>query len=75
MAPKGGVNIKSVVRDPSDTGSGQGKYELDKWTEYAQSKWGNIASAKYLEDTYGKEGRLIAVAVHPGKSSFFKLDR
>ncbi|KAE8538492.1 hypothetical protein D1P53_004852 [Cryptococcus gattii VGV] len=36
-APKGGVNFKSVVRDPSDTGSGRGKYELDKWTEYGQS--------------------------------------
>ncbi|OWT40496.1 putativepod-specific dehydrogenase SAC25 [Cryptococcus neoformans Bt1] len=66
MAPKGGVNFKSVVRDPSDTRSGRGKYELDKWIEYGQSKWGNIALAKYLEDTYGKEGRLISVAVHPG---------
>lgn len=67
-APKGGVNFKSVVRDPSDTGSGRGRYELDKWTEYGQSKWGNIALARYLEDTYGKDGRLISVAVHPGKS-------
>ncbi|WVQ82089.1 hypothetical protein IAT38_004217 [Cryptococcus sp. DSM 104549] len=75
LAPKGGINYASVVRDPSDPpaltpGSKEkpvrGKNELDKWTEYGQSKWGNVALAKWLWAHYGRQGRIIATAVHPG---------
>ncbi|WVW84092.1 hypothetical protein I302_106121 [Kwoniella bestiolae CBS 10118] len=71
-APNGGVDFKSVVRDPSDpiTREGQqpkqGKNEKMRWVEYGQSKWGDIALAKYLHNVYGRQGRLISVAVHPG---------
>ncbi|WVN88554.1 uncharacterized protein L203_103765 [Cryptococcus depauperatus CBS 7841] len=71
LAPYRGVDLRSVIRDPSDVQAAdenpkRGKYEREKWVEYGQSKWGNIAMAKYLYDTYGKEGRLISIAVHPG---------
>ncbi|WWC89169.1 uncharacterized protein L201_004087 [Kwoniella dendrophila CBS 6074] len=72
-APKGGIDFKSVVRDPSEGSIStqnenpkQGKSEKPKWVEYGQSKWGNIALAKYLYNEYGRKGRLISVAVHPG---------
>ncbi|KAK6909679.1 hypothetical protein I203_103700 [Kwoniella mangroviensis CBS 8507] len=71
-APKGGVDFRSVVRDTSDPiikdghQPRQGKHEKMRWVEYGQSKWGDIALAKYLHNTYGRQGRLISVAVHPG---------
>ncbi|WRT66530.1 uncharacterized protein IL334_003489 [Kwoniella shivajii] len=72
MAPSSGVDYKSVVRDSSDPITGedqdpkQGKNEYGSWVEYGQSKWGNIAISKYLHNAYGRQGRLISVAVHPG---------
>ena len=53
-----------------------------KWIEYGQSKWGDIALARWLHWAYGPsegrnkesvdpslishEGEIISVAVHPG---------
>ncbi|KAK8864565.1 hypothetical protein IAR55_001815 [Kwoniella newhampshirensis] len=69
MAPTGGVNYQSVIRDPSHPKDldkpRQGKHELNKWDEYAQSKWGDIALAKWLNYQHGDQGRLISIAVHP----------
>nr|XP_018262805.1 pod-specific dehydrogenase [Kwoniella dejecticola CBS 10117]OBR84963.1 pod-specific dehydrogenase [Kwoniella dejecticola CBS 10117] len=71
-APKEGVDLRSVVSDPSDpvqqpgTKPKWGKYEKMRWVEYGQSKWGNIALSNYLHNEYGRQGRLISVAVHPG---------
>ena len=56
----------------------RGKHELDKMTEYAQAKWGDLALSKYLESVYGPnkveglsarrigEGELLNFSVHPG---------
>nr|XP_019011017.1 pod-specific dehydrogenase [Kwoniella pini CBS 10737]OCF49798.1 pod-specific dehydrogenase [Kwoniella pini CBS 10737] len=69
-APKGGVDFRSIIRDSSDPIQGEkpkwGKYEKMKWVEYGQSKWGNIALSNYLHNEFGRQGRLISVAVHPG---------
>lgn len=88
-APRGGIDYHSLIADPEilakiekgqDYPAVRGKKELDKWTEYGQSKWGDIALAKYLESVYGPhaeegmqsrrvaEGELITFAVHPGES-------
>ncbi|ODN76944.1 hypothetical protein L202_05510 [Cryptococcus amylolentus CBS 6039] len=76
FAPPNGLDIPSLTRSPEDPPlpassssiikASRGKYELEKWAAYGQSKWGDIALARWLEDTYGKQGRLISVAVHPG---------
>jgi NAD(P)-dependent dehydrogenase (short-subunit alcohol dehydrogenase family) len=83
-APTKGVDLASIKRLPSTRTStdGQltpGKNERAKWVEYGQSKWGNIACAKYLHARFGPtlqmgvqkedEAELISVAVHPGESS------
>jgi hypothetical protein len=53
----------------------RGKYEHMKWVEYGQSKWGDLALAKYLDWTYGPTtdakntgGEIISIAVHPGET-------
>lgn len=84
MAPKGGVNYQSVVRDAAETtpldpkNPKKGKYEVDKWAEYGQAKWGDIALARYLHAVYGPEaasgmqsrrvggGQLLCYSIHPG---------
>ncbi|WVF71324.1 hypothetical protein IAT40_006127 [Kwoniella sp. CBS 6097] len=71
-APSGGVDFRSVVRDRSEPEPRQGqkpkrgKNERTKWVEYGQAKWGDIALARYLHNEYGRQGRLISVALHPG---------
>ncbi|ODN81893.1 hypothetical protein L202_02242 [Cryptococcus amylolentus CBS 6039] len=70
FAPPGGIDYTSVSRHPDDVANPdgspkKGKNELDRWPEYGQAKWGNIAIAKYLADRYDPK-ELIAVAVHPG---------
>lgn len=52
------------------------QYERMKWVEYGQSKWGDIALAKYLDWTYGPKtdakqtgGEIIAISLHPGESN------
>lgn len=76
MAPKHGIDYKSVIRDPSDKVGTRGKYELDKWSEYGQAKWGDIALARYLHLVYGPgatlsrrvaEGELLCYSIHPGE--------
>lgn len=86
LAPKGGFNPISVVRDPDSKSTPdhpiKGKNELGKWPEYGQSKWGNIAVARYVHWMYGpKEGRekvqveservgegeVISISLHPGE--------
>lgn len=108
LAPKHGIDYKSLVADPetlaaiqASTGHGRGhdqamlggserergrelesakrgKNELDKMTEYAQAKWGDLALSKYLESVYGPnkveglsarrvgQGELLNFSVHPG---------
>lgn len=87
-APPGGFDPVSAVRDPDSTSTNdkpvKGKNELAKWTEYGQSKWGNIAVARYIHWLYGPaegtekkplgaeragKGEIIAISVHPGSSS------
>jgi NAD(P)-dependent dehydrogenase (short-subunit alcohol dehydrogenase family) len=89
-APAEGVKFESVIRDKSvqpnqktaDDKPVKGANELGKWPEYGQSKWGNIAVARYLHWLYGpSEGRkketvslekkagngeIISIALHPG---------
>ncbi|ORY32852.1 putative short chain alcohol dehydrogenase [Naematelia encephala] len=81
-APRGGVDLRSVIRDPKDpSNTKRGKYEHMKWIEYGQSKWGNIALAKWVHWAYGPEegarkekvesydrstGQIISIAIHPG---------
>ncbi|RSH88877.1 hypothetical protein EHS25_002539 [Saitozyma podzolica] len=77
-APSGGVDYRSVVREAgavTDSGNQprRGKYERMRWVEYGQSKWGDIALAKYLDWTYGPRttakqsgGEIIAISLHPG---------
>lgn len=60
-APKGGVDYDSLK---------QGGKVLDKWVEYGESKWGDSALAKYVDNHYGprsgSKGEIIATSVHPG---------
>jgi hypothetical protein len=56
--------LAAIKRGESPTQSKRGKNELDRMTEYAQSKWADLALSKYLE------GELINFSVHPGTSSF-----
>lgn len=82
-----GFDPRTVVRDQDSTSTEEtpvkGRYENDKWTEYGQSKWGNIAVARYLHwlcgpdqgrtkaavsDKAEGEGEIISIAVHPGPS-------
>ncbi|WVQ73321.1 hypothetical protein IAR50_002889 [Cryptococcus sp. DSM 104548] len=70
FAPAGGIDYVSVVRHPDDVTNSdgsprKGKNELERWPEYGQAKWGDIALAQYLAVTYDPK-ELIAVAVHPG---------
>jgi hypothetical protein len=74
--------LAAIKRGESPTQSKRGKNELDRMTEYAQSKWADLALSKYLEGVYGPngdqamegrrvgEGELINFSVHPGTSSF-----
>ncbi|KAL1406218.1 hypothetical protein Q8F55_007909 [Vanrija albida] len=66
FAPKGGIDYNSVTAD--------GK-QLDTWSEYGLSKWGNVALAKWVDSHYGpragagadgKGGEVIAISIHPG---------
>ncbi|WVR06888.1 hypothetical protein IAU60_003924 [Kwoniella sp. DSM 27419] len=74
MAPKNGVDYHSVIRASDESGADasaggkpkQGKNEYSKWIEYGQSKWGDVALARYLHNEYGRQGRLITASVHPG---------
>lgn len=92
LAPAHGMDYNSLIADAdilaaikrgeSPTQSKRGKNELDRMTEYAQSKWADLALSKYLEGVYGPngdqamegrrvgEGELINFSVHPGTSSF-----
>ncbi|WVQ73320.1 hypothetical protein IAR50_002888 [Cryptococcus sp. DSM 104548] len=70
FAPPGGIDYVSVVRHPDDVSNPdgspkRGKNELERWAEYGQAKWGNIAMANYLAATYDPK-QLIAVSMHPG---------
>jgi hypothetical protein len=58
-----------------------------KWVEYGQSKWGNIAVARWVHSVYGPaegrktgngkvekksgEGEVISISLHPGGSAKF----
>jgi NAD(P)-dependent dehydrogenase (short-subunit alcohol dehydrogenase family) len=75
-APRGGVDYRSVVRDPRDPNDPKnpvkGRYEVAKWAEYGQAKWGDIALARYLHAKYGPgSGRtgqeLLCFSMHPGE--------
>ncbi|ODN97882.1 hypothetical protein I350_07517 [Cryptococcus amylolentus CBS 6273] len=73
LAPTGGIDYLSLIRHPDDVPNPdgslkRGKNEQERWAEYGQSKWGNIALARYLAATYDPK-ELIAVAVHPGSLS------
>jgi NAD(P)-dependent dehydrogenase (short-subunit alcohol dehydrogenase family) len=59
QAPPGGVDYNSITKQGT---------ELNPWTEYGQSKWGNIALAKQLDKLYGPQagGQMVALSVHPG---------
>lgn len=60
-APAGGIDYETVQKG--------GKY-IDRWVEYGESKWGDIALAKYVDKHYGPksgaDGEILATAVHPG---------
>lgn len=61
-APPGGVDYGSLER---------GAPFLEKWAEYGESKWGNVALAKYVHRHYGPftnagSGEVVSIAVHPG---------
>lgn len=62
-APRGGVNYASLVR---------GGPAIDKWADYGQSKWGDIALSNYVARHYGPgspgaaAGEIVSVAIHPG---------
>ena len=68
-APKSGIDYTSLIR-PSGA-SDADTFGLEIWTDYGQSKWGDIALAKYVDLHYGpgktKDGEIIATAIHPGK--------
>ena len=80
-APRGGVDYRSVVRDPADPNDPKnpvkGRYEVAKWAEYGQAKWGDIALARYLHAVYGPgstlssrrtgQGELLCFSMHPGE--------
>ncbi|TYJ56433.1 hypothetical protein B9479_002836 [Cryptococcus floricola] len=62
-ARPGGINYLSVVRHPDDVATPdgspkRGKNELDRWTEYGQTKWATIAMAKYLANVVDEVGTL-----------------
>lgn len=64
MAPPGGVNYDSLVK---------GGKIIQKWADYGQSKWGDIALSDYVARNYGpgtpngdRNGAIISVAIHPG---------
>jgi hypothetical protein len=75
-APSCGVDYKSVVRDSDSSG----RNEYNKWTEYFQSKWGNVAIARWVHWVHGpdegwrkagvvekkSDGEIISISVHPG---------
>ncbi len=65
-APPGGVDYAALdARAPRDS-----------WLEYGESKWADIALAKYVHSAYGPQcqdgvcalpaGEVISIAVHPG---------
>lgn len=60
-APKGGIDYESLQK---------GGKVLEKWAEYGESKWGDVALSKYVNLHYGPKsgakGEIIAIAVHPG---------
>lgn len=60
-APPGGVDYASLER---------GATPIHRWKAYSESKWGNVALAKYVDAHYGPgtkgDDAVIAVAVHPG---------
>jgi len=62
VAPPGGVNYNSLRNGDS---------LLSRWSEYGESKWGDIALAKYVDAHYGPasnnpDGEVVSIAVHPG---------
>jgi len=73
--------VSSGSKDHLDPGAN----ELMTWIEYGQSKWGNIACAKWLDRVYGPrsiqtgnketeriaEGEIISIALHPGEYMFW----
>lgn len=49
----------------------RGDKHLNAWVEYGESKWGDVALAKYVDEHYGPRsgnpnGEVISIAVHPG---------
>lgn len=64
LAPLGGgIDYPSLQRNAKHIGA---------WAEYGESKWGDIALAKYVDRHYGPRseaamtGEIVAIAVHPG---------
>jgi retinol dehydrogenase-12 len=61
-APTGGVDYESLKK---------GGKVLERWIEYGESKWGDIALAKWVDAHHGPKsgstgGEVLACAVHPG---------
>lgn len=70
------------MRVPGDADGKRGKNEYSKWTEYGQSKWGDIALVRWLHWVYGPDeglkkevvqvekvggGEIISISIHPGE--------
>lgn len=62
-APRGGVHWDSLHK---------GGKILDKWADYGQSKWGDLALSRYVAKKYGpgtrggQDGAIISTGIHPG---------
>jgi NAD(P)-dependent dehydrogenase (short-subunit alcohol dehydrogenase family) len=61
-APPGGVDYSTLKK---------GDKLLGEWTEYGESKWGDLALAKYVDKHYGPrsgnpDGEVVSIAIHPG---------
>lgn len=43
---------------------------LGEWAEYGESKWGDLALAKYVDEKYGprsgSDRPVVSIAIHPG---------
>jgi len=61
LAPHPAFDPKQIVLNTTSAGTAadskprRGENEPDRWTAYGQSKWGNVALARYLHWRYGPE--------------------